>query len=273
MKVAIIGAGTIGRAIAESLAKARIGKIMVTRRRVEAVRDLEKLGIKVSSDNRVAASWADLVILCVKPKDVADVIRGILDEIRGKLVISVAAAVTLRLMKGLAPESRFIRAMPNIAVLVQEAFTAYAVGDDATGEDEKVAVRIFEIMGKHAKVEEKHMNAITALSGSTPAYVFTIIESLMYGGMKVGLDRELSLVSSAQALLGAAKLVLETGKHPVELKDMVVTPGGVTVEGIYALEDSRIRTAIMRAVEGATEKCGRISKEIEANNRLDDWNV
>lgn len=263
MKITIIGAGTIGKAIAEGLAKAKIGQITATRRNLKAIRDLEKLGIKVSSDNKAAASWADIVILCVKPADVANVLKGIRKEIRGKLAISVAAAITLRFLEKQATEARFIRAMPNIAVLVQESFTSYAVGKNVTKKDEKIAERIFEIMGKHAKIDEKYMDAVTALSGSVPAYAFTFIESLMYGGMKVGLPRDFSLRSSAQALLGAAKLVLNTKKHPVELKDMVVTPGGVTVEGIYMLEDSRIRTAIMKAVEAATEKSRKISKKVE----------
>jgi pyrroline-5-carboxylate reductase len=236
---------------------------MATRRNLEKVRDLEQMGIKITSDNKSAASWADVIILCVKPDDVKHVLEEVRAEVKGKLIVSVAAAVSLSFLKSVAPESRFVRAMPNIAVLVQESFTAYSMAEDVTKEDEAVVDRIFGALGKHAKVDEKYMDAVTALSGSVPAYAFTFIESLMYGGLKVGLPRDLALKSSAQALLGAAKLVLETGKHPVELKDMVVTPGGVTIEGISMLENSRIRTGVMNAIEAATQRSKRISKAIE----------
>ncbi len=264
MKIAVIGVGTIGRAIVQSLIRGKYdGEIIATRRRIQKIEDLQELGVKITSDNSSAAKEADIILLCVKPRDVKGVLNELNEEVKGKVVVSLVAAVPLRYLKRIAPGARFVRAMPNIAVLVQESFTAYCADEDITEEDKENVKGIFSAMGKHLEVEERYMNAITGLSGSAPAYIFTIIEAMMYAGLKVGLPRDLSLFSSAQTVLGSGKLALETNIHSAELKDMVVTPGGVTIEGIYELEDSRIRTAIMRAVEAATQKSQKISEEIE----------
>ncbi|MFQ5711763.1 MAG: pyrroline-5-carboxylate reductase [Candidatus Geothermarchaeales archaeon] len=263
MRISVIGAGTIGRAVIECLLKARSGnEIMATRRNTERLVDLKDMGVEVTSNNRRAAAWGDVIILCVKPGD----LREILEEIKGvagdKLIISLAAAAPLKFFKRLMPEARFVRAMTNIAVLVQEAFTAYSTDGDVTEEDENNIVEIFGAMGEYDKVDEKYLDAVTGLSGSCPAYIVTFIEAFMYAGLKVGLAREFALYSAAQSVLGTAKLILESRKHPAELKDMVMTPGGVTIEGIYMLEDRRVRTAVMRAVEAATEKASLISKAL-----------
>lgn len=266
MNLCVIGAGTIGRAIIESLLNAGFqGKIIATRRDIDKIADLRVKGVEVTSDNRLAARNADLVMICVKPLDVKRVLSEIVEEVRGKLVISFAAAVPLRFLKKIAPESRFIRAMPNVAVLVQESFTAYCCDEDVAEEDKRKAEEVFRAMGKYLEVDERYMDPITGLSGSGPAYIAIIIESLMYAGLKVGLPRDIALISSIQTVLGTAKLALKTSKHIAELKDMVVTPGGVTIEGIFELEDKRIRTAIMRAVEAATEKSAKITKLIESS--------
>ncbi|MCP8310934.1 MAG: pyrroline-5-carboxylate reductase [Candidatus Methylarchaceae archaeon HK01M] len=264
MKIAVIGVGTIGRAIVQSLIHGRYnGEIIATRRRLQKIEDLQGLGVKITSDNSSAVKEADIILLCVKPRDVKAVLSEVNEEVKGKIVVSLVAAISLRYLKRIAPGARFVRAMPNVAVLVQESFTAYCATEDITEEDKENVKGIFSAMGKYLEVEERYMDAITGLSGSAPAYIFTIIEAMMYAGLKVGLPRDLSLFSSAQTVLGSGKLALETNIHSAELKDMVVTPGGVTIEGIYELEDSRIRTAIMRAVEAATQKSQKISAEIE----------
>ena len=266
MKISIIGAGIIGSAIAKSLIKGCYGeKIIATRRRIEKLGELKDMGVEVTRDNKYAAKEGDIIILTVKPKDVKKVLTEIRKEIAGKLVISLAAAVPLQYLKDVAPEARFVRAMPNVAVLVQEAFIGYCVGSEVTEEDKKTVKEIFKTMGKSVEVEEKDMDAITGLSGSGPAYIAILIEALMYAGLKVGLSRDLALFASAQTVLGTGKLIIETRKHSSEIKDMVVTPAGTTIEGIYEIEESGIRSAIMRAVEAATKKSKQITELIKNN--------
>jgi len=257
--IAVIGAGVIGGAIVKSLLKSGYkGGITATRRTVEKLKELEELGAAVTRDNKKAAKESNIVFICVKPNDVAKVLKEIKEEIEGKLVISTAATIPLKFYKKIAPKAKFVRTMPNVAVLVQESFTAYCCDDDVTPEDKEKVKEILNVMGICEEVEEKYMDAVTALSGSGPGYISIIIEALMYAGLKVGLPRDLSLYSSAQTVLGTGKLVLETREHVAKIKDMVTTPGGTTIEAIYELEGSQIRPALMRAVEEATKKCEKI---------------
>lgn len=265
-RIAVIGAGTIGSAIAKSLLCKGFENIAATRRQADRLKELTSLGATVTSDNKRAVADADVVILCVKPSDALEVLEEIKEEAADKLVISVAAALPLQLLKSKAPRSRFIRAMPNMAVLVQESFTAYCVDGDATIEDRERAKGIFEAMGKHREVAETYLDAITGLSGSAPAYLAIVVEALMYAGLKVGLPRDLALASSAQSLVGLGRLIQETAKHPAELKDLVVTPAGVTIEAIYQVESGGIRTAIMNGVEAATKKSQAIVEKAVRDN-------
>lgn len=257
--IAVIGTGVIGGAIVKSLLKSRYdGKITATRRGIEKLKELEKLGAAITKDNKKATKESGIIFICVKPNDVEKVLKEISKEIEGKLVISTAATIPLGFYKKIAPKARFVRTMPNVAVLVQESFTAYCCDDDVTPEDKRKVKEILDVMGISEEVEERYMDAITALSGSGPGYISIIIEALMYAGLKVGLPRDLSLYSSAQTVLGTGKLVLETREHAAKIKDMVTTPGGTTIEAIYELEGSQIRQALMRAVEEATKKCQKI---------------
>jgi pyrroline-5-carboxylate reductase len=257
--IAVIGAGVIGGAIVKSLLKSKYdGKIMATSKELEKLKELERLGAATPSDNKKAAKQSDIVFICVKPNDVRNILEEISKEIEEKLVISTAATIPLAFYKKIAPKAKFVRTMPNVAVLVQESFTAYCCDDDVTPEDKKKVKEILDVMGISQEVEERHMDAITALSGSAPGYISIIIEALMYAGLKVGLPRDLSFFSSAQSVLGTGKLILETGEHAAKIRDMVTTPGGTTIEAIYELENSQIRPALMRAVEAATKKCQKI---------------
>jgi len=267
LAVAVIGAGMIGGAIAKSLLEQGYGdRVIATRRSLEKIKYLEELGALVLKDNRKAAAQSDLVILCVKPRDMKGVLKEISQEIEGKLVISSAAALPLQFYKRLVPKARFVRSMPNVAVLVRESFTAYCCDPDVTPEDKERVKKVFDVMGKHEEVEERHMDAITGLSGSGPAYIALIIEAMMYAGLKVGLPRDLALYSSAQTVVGTGKLVLEAKKPSAEIKEMVLTPAGTTIEGIYELENGGIRTAIMRAVESATKKSEKIVANLMQSN-------
>ena len=262
--IAVIGAGVIGGAVINSLLKNGYeGTIIAAEIRPEKANELEQLGITVTSDNRKVAGEADIIFLCVKPNVLKAVINEISEEAKGKLVISTAAAVTVAFCKRLAPKARFVRIMPNVAIRVQESFTAYCCDNDVTEEDKKKVRMILNDMGRCMEIEECYMDAVTAVSGSGPGYISVIVEALAYAGLKVGLPRDLALVSAAQAVLGTAKLVLETGQSPAQIRDSVTTPGGTTIEAIYEVEGSDVRQALMRAVEAATKKSEKIRKQWE----------
>ncbi|HIH88853.1 TPA: pyrroline-5-carboxylate reductase [Candidatus Bathyarchaeota archaeon] len=262
--VAVIGAGVIGGAIVKCLQESEeVGKVIATRRSLESLKELKELGAEVTTDNRAAAKKADIVFLCVKPGDVSTVLKGIEKEIKGKLVISSAAIIPLEFYKDAVPGARYIRCMPNIAALAKASFTAFTCDAGVTAEDKTTAKTLLDTMGTSMEVEEKYMDAVTGLSGSGPAFVAIVIDAMMFGGLKVGLPRELSLRSSAQSVLGAAKLVLDGTMKPNEIAEMVTTPGGTTIDGIYEIEDGKLRTALMNAVEAATKKSANMRPKWE----------
>jgi pyrroline-5-carboxylate reductase len=257
--VAVIGAGVIGGAIVKCLQESdEVGKVIATRRSLEGLKGLKELGAEVTTDNRLAASKADVIFLCVKPTDVGSVLKGIEGEVKGKLIISTAAIVPLDYYKDAVPGARYVRTMPNIAALAGESFTAYVCDPRVTAKDKATVKILLDTMGTSQEVEEKYMDAITGLSGSGPAFVAIVMDAMMFAGLKVGLPRELSLRSAAQSVLGAAKLVLDGTMKPTEIAEMVTTPGGTTIDGIYEIEDGKLRTALMNAVEAATKKSASI---------------
>jgi len=262
-KIAIVGAGMMGGAIVKSLLKSKYqGTITATDAQPARIKEMEQLGVATSSDNRKAAAQSDIVFVCVKPGDVAKVLKEMVRELKGKLVISVAATVPLAFLKKNAPEARFVRIMPNVAALVQASYTAYSCDSDVTANDKATVKALLDVMGVSEEVDEKYMDAITALSGSGPGYLSIIIESLMYSGLRVGLPRNIALASAAQTVLGTGKLVIELQEHPAKIKDMVTTPGGTTIDAIYELEGSQIRQALMRAVEAAAKKSQIIREKL-----------
>ncbi|MCW4044259.1 MAG: pyrroline-5-carboxylate reductase [Candidatus Bathyarchaeota archaeon] len=266
--IAVIGAGMMGGAIVKSLLKSGYkGKITATDFQLERIKEMEKLGVNAISDNRKAAAESDIVFIVVKPADVEKVLKEIRKEIAGKLVISVAATVPLKFLKKVIPEARFVRIMPNVAALVQASYTAYSCDADVTEKDKNKVKALLNMMGICAEVNEKYMDAITALSGSGPGYLSIIIEALMYAGLRVGLPRDIALSSAAQTVLGTGKLIIELQEHPAKIKDMVTTPGGTTIDAIYELEGSQIRQALMRAVEEAAKKSNIIRDKLGLNSQ------
>ncbi len=254
-RIAVIGAGMMGGAIVKSLLKSGYsGKITAADFQIERLKEMEKLGAIAIADNRKAAAKADIVFIVVKPADVEKVLTEIRKEISGKLVISVAATVPLAFLKKTVPEAHFVRIIPNVAALVQASYTAYTCDADVTEKDKAEVKALLDMMGICAEVNEKHMDAITALSGSGPGYLSIIVEALMYAGLRVGLPRDIALSSAAQAVMGTGKLIIELQEHPSKIRDMVTTPGGTTIDAIYELEGSQVRQALMRAVEEATKK-------------------
>ncbi len=261
--VAIIGAGQVGSAAAQVLAKSGRWRVIATRRHIDTVNYLERLGVRLSTNNKEAAKQADVIILAVKPNKAVAVLREIANEVSGKLVISFVAAITLDVLRSVAPKAEIIRAMPNIALIVKESFTAYSTSNNVREETKNLAERILAEFGEVARVDESLMDAVTSLSGSGPAYAATFIEALAYAGLKVGLSRDVALRSAARTLLGTAKLVLDLNLHPARVKEMVITPGGTTIEGIYHIEESGIRSSVMRAVDAASRRCKEITSALE----------
>lgn len=262
--ITVIGTGVIGGAIINSLLKNGYeGKVTAAEIDPEKAKVIEKLGVSVTRDNREAAKKADIIFVSVKPNVLKTVLTEISKEIEGKLVVSTAAAVTVAFCKRVAPKARFVRIMPNVAIMVQESFTAYCCDNDVTDVDKEKVKEILDLMGRSMEIDEKYMDAVTAVSGSGPGYISIIIEAIVYAGLKVGLPRDLALVSAAQAVLGTAKLVLETEQTPAQIRYNVTTPGGTTIEAICEVESSEIRQALMRAVEAATKKSETIRKQWE----------
>lgn len=258
MVIAIIGGGVIGGAVAKNLASNGYD-IIVAEKRAERILELESMGLKATADNKMAAKKAEIIILCVKPRDVESVLKEISDEIKGKILISLAAAVTVNYLKKIAPEAKIVRAMPNLAIMVGESFTAYTAEPGLRPEELDRAIKILKVFGKVEKIDEEYMDAITALSGCAPAYIALIAEAMMYAGLEVGLERDLALKIAAQAMIGTGKIMLEERRTPSQIRDMVTTPGGVTIEGLFELEKFPIRHAFISAIKAATEKSRKIT--------------
>ncbi len=263
-KITVIGAGMMGGAIIKSLLKGGYkGKITAVDIQVEKLKEFEALGVKTSSDNKKAAADADIVFIIVKPGDVEKVLKEISKEIKGKLLVSVAATVPLSFLKKNAADAKIVRIMPNLGALVQAAYTAYVCESNVTAEDKEKVKAILNMMGICEEMDEKYMDAITAVSGSGPGYMSIIIEALTYAGLKVGLPREIALKCAAQTVMGTGKLVIDLPADPAKIRDMTTTPGGTTIEAIYQIEQSQIRPAMIRAIEEATKKSQAIREKLK----------
>lgn len=217
----------------------------------------ERFGVQIEQDNTVVINRSEIVVYAVKPQVMPEVVAETIDALnQDKLIISIAAGVP---MAAIAERSstplRIIRAMPNVNALVAEGATAITACQHAGKEDLELATAIFNVVGVCVTVQhEGLLDAVTGLSGSGPAYGFIMIEALADGGVKMGLARPEAQRLAAQTLLGAAKMVLETGNHPGQLKDMVTSPGGTTSAGVHALEKGRLRSTLIDAVESATRR-------------------
>ena len=257
-KVGFIGAGNMGEALIKGLVAANLvpaKAIYASDVRLEALRALEqRYGVQLTQDNAELVSQVDVVILSVKPQIMAAVLGQIAPAVtRQKLLISIAAGVPTKTIRaGLGKEARLIRVMPNTPALVLAGVTAIAKAQGLEPGDLDVAAEIFGAVGRVVTLDEELMDAVTGLSGSGPAYVAIVIESLADGGVLMGLDRATAMTLATQTVLGTARLALETGMHPGALKDMVSSPGGTTIAGLAALEESGVRHAFIKAVERAT---------------------
>ena len=265
-KIAFLGGGNMAEALVKGIlaaGAAKAGQVFMTDISADRLEYLKKTyGIITQKSNKDAASQAEVILLCVKPQVIDQVLEEIATAVdSSKLVISIAAGITLaRIEKTLTANPRVVRVMPNTPALVQAGATALAAGKTATPADVAIARQIFGAVGRAVVVEEKLMDAVTGLSGSGPAYVFMIIDALSDAGVKAGLPRQLALELAAQTVYGSAKMVLETGEHPGKLRDMVTSPGGTTIEGLHALEKGKLRATLMNAVEAATARSKELGK-------------
>lgn len=227
--------------------------------------------VGVTNDNRVLAEKSDILILAVKPQVVKQVLTGIHDLVSAKkLVISIVAGVSIKtieelLQMGDRKKAGVVRTMPNTPALVQSGVTALAPSRHVSKSDLQITHRIFEAIGKTVDVHEHHLDAVTGLSGSGPAYIYMIIEALSDAGVKMGLSRHVADILTMHTVMGSAKLAIESGKHPGELKNMVTSPGGTTLSGLHSLEAGGLRTTLMDAVEAATKRSIELGREADKN--------
>jgi pyrroline-5-carboxylate reductase len=221
-------------------------------------------GCPATADNRAVAEQADLLVLAVKPQSMAAVLAEVRDTVarRRPLVVSIAAGVPLsQLHEGLGPATRLIRVMPNTPCLVAASASGFSPGPHASEADVALVQGLLDAVGRAFRLPESLLDAVTGLSGSGPAFVYLVIEALSDGGVRVGLPRDVATVLAAQTVLGAARLVLETGQHPGVLKDAVASPGGTTIAGLHELERAAVRGAFMNAVAAATRRATELGKQ------------
>ena len=260
MKIGFIGCGNMAKAmISGILAKSAIGQSGITASDVskEALAAAEaELGINTETDNKKVVDASDIIVLAVKPVYMEEVIK----EIRGcvtqeKLIITLAPGKTLAWLDEMfGKDTKIIRTMPNTPAMAGEGMTAYCGNRFVSEDDKKNTYDILKSFGKAEEVPERLMDAVCGVSGSSPAFVFMFIEAMADAAVAEGMPRAQAYKFAAQSVLGSAKLVLETGKHPGELKDMVCSPGGTTIEGVGVLEEMGFRSAVIEAVRAAAEK-------------------
>lgn len=259
--IGFIGAGNMGQALIGGLIDTRAAaadRIICADASLSQIAQIsDRYGIRAVSDNREISRTADLIVLAVKPQILPQVIREIAPEMSSaKAIISIAAGVSIATMESLMPAGvRLVRAMPNVCVTVREGITALVPGTWAQPADLALAEALFQAVGRTVRLpHEALMDAVTGLSGSGPAYAFVIMEALADGGVCMGLPRAEALLLAAQTVLGAAKLLLQSGQHPGQLKDLVTSPGGTTIAGLHAIEKGAVRHAMMQAVSAATQR-------------------
>ena len=265
VRIAVLGAGKMGGILLQAFLRSGLfsaEQITATVAHELRAEQLSKqFGLAVTTDSCRAVEGADIVLLAVKPTQVVPLVREISPSLKpGALLLSIAASVkTGAIEEALGGSSAVIRAMPNTPAMLGAGITALCRGRFVTDEQLALAEKIFSTVGRTVVVDERHMDAVTGLSGSGPAFLYIILESLAEAGVNVGLPREVATQLAAQTAYGAAKMVLETGSHPALLKDEVTTPAGCTVDGILELEEGGLRVTLIKAVKRATERARELA--------------
>ncbi len=265
-RIGFLGAGKMATALAAGWLKAGL----TTPERIRASDPIAaartvftgQTGATATADNRQVVDASDVVVLAVKPQQIADVLSEVRTAIGPQhLVVSIAAGISLRQIAEMLGEGRrLVRVMPNAPCLVTASASAFSPSSAATPDDVQMVERLLNSVGRGFQVPERLLDAVTGLSGSGPAFVFVIIEALSDGGVRMGLPRDLATQLAAQTVLGSAQMLLETGLHPGALKDLVASPGGTTIAGLHALERGGLRAALIDAVEAATQRSAELGK-------------
>lgn len=264
--IGFIGCGNMAKAMIGGIVISKLyspQKIMVSNPSNSSLQQVkEKFNVITSNDNTKVAEFADILILSVKPNKYAHVIDKIKNLVKSNtVVVSIAAGISIKdIEKYFEKEVKVIRTMPNTPALVGEGMAALCRNKNVKDEEMELVSNIFKSFGKAEIVEERLMDVVTSVSGSSPALAYMFIEALADGAVLEGLPREKAYKMAAQAVLGSAKMVLETGKHPGQLKDEVCSPGGTTIEAVYSLEKNKFRGSVIEAVKVCTEKSRNMSK-------------
>ncbi|OFI07422.1 pyrroline-5-carboxylate reductase [Clostridium acetireducens DSM 10703] len=266
--IGIIGCGNMGQAILGGIINSNMvmpHNVMISNRGKDKLNYIKnKYNINICDSNTQIPNFSDIIILAIKPNICNDVIEEIKDLIKkDTIIISIVAGISLEQLSNKFNKGvKIIRVMPNTPALVGEAMSALSYNEFVNDNDVELAKKIFESFGKVEIIDEKLMDAVTAISGSSPAYVYMFIEALADGGVLLGLSRDKAYKMAAQAVLGSAKMVLETKEHPGKLKDNVCSPSGTTIEAVYTLEKNNFRGSIISAVK----QCGEKSQNMGKNN-------
>jgi pyrroline-5-carboxylate reductase len=264
-QTAILGAGVMGETLLSGLVRAgrRVDDLLVGEKRPERARELEeRYGVLVVS-NLEAARKADTLALVVKPQDMGDLLDEIAPELRsGQLVVSLAAGITTAFIEARVPDGvAVVRVMPNTPALVDEGMAAISPGSHCDDHHLAEAEELMGSTGRVLRVPERQMDAVTAISGSGPAYIFFVVESMIEAGVHLGLPRSTATELVVQTVVGSAKLLRETGEHPTVLREQVTSPGGTTAAAIRELESHRVRAAFMTAMEAARNRSHDLAGE------------
>jgi pyrroline-5-carboxylate reductase len=269
-RIGLVGAGNMAFALIRGLLTSQSverDQVRASDPRRERLTQLEsEWGLVTHSENRELVEWANVVVIAVKPQVLDAVLEPLAEAFqRDTLLVSIAAGVPIRALEARLPDRvRVVRAMPNTAAIALAGATGIARGSRATEDDLLSARSLFDAVGRSVVLDEKLLDAVTGLSGSGPAYVMLMIEALADGGVKAGLSRDTALLLAAQTVFGSAKLLLDTGEHPGRLKDMVTSPAGTTIAGLYALEAGGVRHALMSAVDAATRRSQELGESLAA---------
>lgn len=264
MKLGFIGAGNMGSAILHGILRSGLlsaSDVAITDKQPAQTAKFASQGVCIFADNKELVRACDCVLLAIKPVYAADVIKDVYDELNGKFVISIVAGWTYDMLSDALPQTaRFVRVMPNTPLAVGEGMSLISMHCRCTDDEFTFAKQVFSSAGKVVEVEDHVFVAATSINGCGPAFVYQFIEALADGGVRYGVPRAMAYELAAQTLIGAAKMVMETGEHPGKLKDAVCSPGGTTIEGVYALEKGGMRAAVMDALGATIEKTRALSK-------------